>query len=242
MNHLIDELSNSSIGCHVDGVNINNISYADDMVLLSPSVSALRRLLSICEVYAEAQGLKYNAKKSEIMVFKAGAKGYKTIPEVSLCGSPLLRVTSFKYLGHWVTENLGDNKDIDRERRSLSVRCNMLARRFARCTEDVKITLFKAFCQSFYTCSLWTSYSLRAYSDLRVQYNNAFRILLGLPWRCSASLMFAERRVDNFKAIMRKRCASLLKRFRGSHNSILKVFVDRWESPMLRHWIKLHVI
>ncbi|XP_045450943.1 pre-mRNA-splicing factor ATP-dependent RNA helicase PRP16-like [Melitaea cinxia] len=161
----------------------------------------------------------------------------------SICGSPLLRVTSFKYLGHWVTENLGDNKDIDRERRSLSARCNMLARRFARCTEDVKITLFKAFCQSFYTSySLWTSYSLRAYSDLRVQYNNAFRILLGLPWRCSASLMFAERRVDNFKAIMRKRCASLLKRFRGSHNSILKVFVDRWESPMLRHWIKLHVI
>ncbi|CAH2106699.1 unnamed protein product [Euphydryas editha] len=100
MNHLIDELSNSNIGCHVDGVNINNISYADDMVLLSPSISALRRLLSICQVYAEAHGLKYNAKKSEIMVFKAGAKGYKTIPEVSLCGTPLLRVTSFKYLGH----------------------------------------------------------------------------------------------------------------------------------------------
>ncbi|XP_045458557.1 uncharacterized protein LOC123668909 [Melitaea cinxia] len=170
------------------------------------------------------------------MVLRAGAKGYKTIP------SPLLRVTSFKYLSHWVTENLGDNKDIDRERRSLSVRCNMLARRFVRCTEDVKITLFKAFCQSFYTCSLWTSYSLHAYSDLRIQYNNAFRILLELPWRCSASLMFAERRVDDFKAIMRKRCASLLKRFRGSHNSILKVFVNRWESPMLRHWIKLHVI
>ena len=32
---------------------------------------------------------------------------------------------------NWVTENLKDDSDIERERRSLSVRCNMLARKFA---------------------------------------------------------------------------------------------------------------
>ena len=111
---------------------INNISYADDMVLLSPSVDALRKLLSICEAYAVDHGLKYNTSKTEFMVFKAASKTYAHIPEVKICGSQLNRVCKFKYLGHWVCDDLGDNLDVERERRSLAVRGNMLARRFAR--------------------------------------------------------------------------------------------------------------
>ncbi|XP_048002915.1 uncharacterized protein LOC125239387 [Leguminivora glycinivorella] len=212
------------------------------MVLLSPSIRALQRLISMCQDYADTHGLKYNVKKSELMVFKPKSKTYTKLPEVSLCGTPLLRVSKFKYLGHWVTEDLSDNCDIERERRSLAVRCNMLVRRFARCTHAVKVTLFKAYCQSFYTCSLWSSYTRRAYSDLRVQYNNAFRMLMGLPRHCSASGMFAEAQVDGFAAIMRKRVASLLSRWRGSTNSIMVALSDRWDSPLLQHWTKLHVV
>ncbi|KAL0879258.1 hypothetical protein ABMA27_003038 [Loxostege sticticalis] len=131
MNGLIDELSKTNVGCHINGVCVNNISYADDMVLLSPSAGALKQLLTICESYAVAHGLRYNAKKSELMLFKAHNKSY-TIPTITLGGSPLSVVTHFKYLGHWVEEELKDDMDIERERRSLSVRCNMLARRFAR--------------------------------------------------------------------------------------------------------------
>ncbi|KAJ0180808.1 hypothetical protein K1T71_004212 [Dendrolimus kikuchii] len=98
------------------------IHYADDMVLLSPSIGGLRRLLSICESYAVNHGLRYNVKKSEVMIFKSGAKSYDIILEVYLCGKPISRVSKFKYLGHWVTEDLKDDCDIDRERRSLTVR------------------------------------------------------------------------------------------------------------------------
>ncbi|XP_049869354.1 uncharacterized protein LOC126369104 [Pectinophora gossypiella] len=211
------------------------------MVLLSPSIGALRRLLSICESFAGAHGLKYNVRKSEFMVFKSGSHTYTELPEITLYGTPLNRVDKFKYLGHWVTEDLIDKLDIERERRSLAVRSNMLARRFARCTTPVKVTLFKAYCQSFYTCGLWVNFTQRAYSDLRVQYNNALRVLLGRPWRCSASGMFAEARIDDFYAIMRKRSASLLSRLRGATNTILSVFADKWDSPLLRRWVKLHL-
>ncbi|XP_022818122.1 uncharacterized protein LOC111350703 [Spodoptera litura] len=240
MNRLIGELSNTGIGCSIDGVSINNISYADDMVLLSPSIAALRKLMCICQSYAEAHGLRYNANKSEFMVFKSRSKCYSHVPHVTLCGMRLKKVSAFKYLGHWVTEDLCDNEDIERERRALSIRCNMLARRFARCTTQVKITLFKAYCQTFYTCSLWTNFALRGYSALRVQYNNAFRILLGLPRFCSASAMFAEAQTDDFFAIIRKRCASLLRRVRGSPNGILSTLSQRWDSPMLMRWMRLH--
>ncbi|CAK1579655.1 unnamed protein product [Parnassius mnemosyne] len=154
---------------------------------------------------------------------------------------PLKRVVKFKYLGHWVTEDLNDDLDIERERRALAVRCNMLARRFARCTKEVKVTLFKAYCQCFYTCNLWVRYTQRAYNVLRVQYNNAFRVLLGLPRYCSASAMFAEAHTDGFHAIIRKRSASLLSRLRNSTNSILNTLADRWDSAIMRHWLSLHV-
>ncbi|KAL0871563.1 hypothetical protein ABMA27_004098 [Loxostege sticticalis] len=169
-------------------------------------------------------------------------KRYTNVPHLTLFGTPLKRVETFKYLGHWVTEDLNDNQDIERERRSLAVRCNMLARRFAKCTDEAKITLFKAYCQSFYTCSLWVDFTQRAYSDLRVQYNNAFRVLMGLPRFCSASAMFAEAHVDGFAAIMRKRCAAHLRRMRDSPNSILRALADRWDSPMLARWIRLHAV
>ena len=165
------------------------------MVLLSPSIGGLKKLLSTCEAYAEEHGLIYNWKKSELLVFKAPKQQQRSVPPISLNGVVLNIVNSFKYLGHIVTSDLRDDGDIERECRALSVKSNMLARRFARCTNNVKVTLFKAFCQSFYTGGLWVSYTQRVYNVLRVQFNKAFRMLLGLPWRCSASGMFAEARI-----------------------------------------------
>ncbi|KAL0850890.1 hypothetical protein ABMA28_006799 [Loxostege sticticalis] len=211
MNRLIEELSSTYVGCHVGGVCINNISYADDMVLLSPSIGALRKLLHMCEEYAVSHGLRYNSLKSEFMVFQAGAAGrQRSLPSVTLGGTDLKRVHQFKYLGHWVTDSLSDSVDVERERRALCVRCNMLARRF------------------------------RTYGALRVQYNNAFRMLFGLPRHCSASSMFAEAHIDCFYTIIRKWSASLWARVRGNSNGILSALADRWDSPLLRRWLQLH--
>ncbi|CAK1594992.1 unnamed protein product [Parnassius mnemosyne] len=240
INQLIVELSNTGVGCSIDGHFVNSISYADDMVLLSPSINALRILLNVCDTYAETHGLIYNVKKSVLLVFRAGSK-IESIPPVKLRNVQLNRVFQFRYLGHVLTEDLTDDADIERERRALAVRCNMLSRSFARCTEEVKITLFKAFCQSFYTCSLWVKYTQRAYNALRVQYNNAFRVLMGLPRYCSASGMFTVYGTDDFHAIIRKRIASLLRRVRGSSNSILRAISDKFDCPILGHWMRMHL-
>lgn len=131
---------------------------------------------------------------------------------------------------------------MERERRALAVRSNMLARRFVRCSEQVKVTLFKAYCQTFYTCSLWFRYTQRTLNALRVQYNNGFRMLLGLPRFCSASGMFAEARVVGFHAIIRKRLASLLSRVRSSTNSILQVIAEKQDSNVLKAFIRAQIL
>ncbi|XP_022814469.1 uncharacterized protein LOC111348188 [Spodoptera litura] len=148
-------------------------------------------------------------------------------------------VASFRYLGHILTEDLTDDADLERERRALAVRGNMIVRRFARCSVEVKILLFKAYCQSFYASSLWVSHTRRAADVIRVQYNNVFRMLLRLPRYCSASAMFAEARTDGFHAIMRKKVASIFMRVRGSSNGILKMIASRADCPIQRRWMDI---
>lgn len=67
-----------------------------------------------------AHGHWYNAKNSTLLVFKAGAKAYNTVLPLTL------NVKQFKYLGHWETDALTGNLQLDRERRALTVRSNML--------------------------------------------------------------------------------------------------------------------
>lgn len=72
------------------------------------------------------------------------------MPPIYLRGVPLERVESFKYVGHLITADIRDDADIERERRSLSIRANIMARKFARCSLGVKVTLFKPYCTSVY--------------------------------------------------------------------------------------------
>ncbi|XP_063394197.1 uncharacterized protein LOC134679240 [Cydia fagiglandana] len=180
---LIEELSGTRA--------FNNISYADDMVLLSPSVCALKTLLKICESYAVVHGLMYNADKTELLIFKAGTKTYNIVPPIELGGVQFKLVTQFKYLGHWVTASQNDDLDLERKRRALLISEN-----------------------------LWVNYTKKAFSALRVLYNNSFRMLMGLPRYCSASGMFEGARTDDFHSIMRKRVASLMRCVRGSANTM----------------------
>lgn len=150
---------------------MNDIGYADGLVLLGPSVGALRKLIKIlCESNAGTYELKFNVLKREVIVFKAGVKCYSEVPPIMLHASSLNRVRKFKHLDHGVSEAVSGNLDTKRECRSLAVQCDTLTHRYARFTIPVKVRLFKTFCQPFNTCSLWVNFK----TYLRVQYNSAF--------------------------------------------------------------------
>ncbi|XP_026317008.1 uncharacterized protein LOC113228081 [Hyposmocoma kahamanoa] len=182
VNELIVGVSSKPVVCRIDGISVNNINYADDMVLLGPTAGSIADLLRFCEQYTSTHGLVYNCVKSESMVFGIPGRVMSYEPKINLNEVALKRVSRFKYLGHYLAEDLRDQTDIDRERRALAARCNMLAHRFARCSEEAKITLFKAYCQSLYTNGLWVNYMQKALGALRVQYNNGFRMLLDCGW------------------------------------------------------------
>ena len=54
---LLDELSDSGVGCYWRWLFAGAFCYADDVVLLAPCASALRIMLTICDTYAKSHGL-----------------------------------------------------------------------------------------------------------------------------------------------------------------------------------------
>lgn len=68
-----------------------------------------------------------------------------------------------------------------------------------------------------------------------IPYNNAFRVLTGLPHHIGTSGMFVETRTDGFPAVMRKKI--LHHRLRDSRNSTL-ITLNLFDSSLLWHLIK----
>ena len=58
----------SDLGCHINGVYIGCLTYADDIILLSASVVHLQRMLDTCYFCGVELDIKFNVKKSALFV------------------------------------------------------------------------------------------------------------------------------------------------------------------------------
>jgi hypothetical protein len=156
MDDLSIALNNSGIGCHFGNVPLNHFIYADDMSLVAPSAGGLQKLIRICERYALAHDVIYNIEKSVCMLVNSKKIKLTKNPVIELSGASLKYVDSFKYLGCFITSDLCDDSDIDRQRRVLLCNANRIPRNFSRCSEDVKLLLFRTFCANMYGAHLWS--------------------------------------------------------------------------------------
>ena len=129
-----------------------------------------------------------------------------------------------------------------RQRKQIYAQGNALVRKFYMCTETVRISLFKSYCSSLYTSSLWCNYRSGSLRKLCVAYNNVFRKITFLPRDCSASLMFTTRDLPTCKILIRKHAYIFMKSAAESRNVILHSIVrsdSLFTSPLWQHWRNL---
>ena len=69
---------------------------------------------------------------------------------------------------------------------------------------DAKIPLFQSYCTALYCPNLWNDYQISTFSKVRVAFNNAYSIIVGLPKRSSASTMYANNNICNFETTLSK--------------------------------------
>ena len=57
---LFGELRSRGVGCHIGGIFVGVVGYADDLLLLAPSRKAAQIMLSICELFAKDNNIRFS--------------------------------------------------------------------------------------------------------------------------------------------------------------------------------------
>lgn len=119
---LLIRLASSGVGCFI-GLNfVGALAYADDISLLAPNPSAMRKLLGICDSFAAEFDIQFNPDKSKFIVVAANKRRhfYKDMCNCSFSiGARCIEnVDKFPHLGHIITSSFDDLDDILHRRNS----------------------------------------------------------------------------------------------------------------------------
>ena len=236
------QLNKLKVGGVMGSMIINHLLYADDIVLISPSSAGLKKLLAVCEQFGIEHDLLFNASKSAIMFFKSNYMSSFIIPNFKLNGNIISVVEEFKYLGHFICNNLSDKADIERQRKKIYAQGNSLIRKFHMCTLETKLILFNTYCSSLYTVQLWTNYSGTAINKLYIAYHNILKSLVGVKKREHISPICANLNVRNCQAVIRNLVYKFMNRLLKSNNRIIESICATscyYKSSMWKHWRSL---
>ena len=218
MDDLSSLLNKSMYGCKINAVRLNHIFYADDLCLIATSVYALQKLIEICKDFACQESIVFNERKSNCVYFMC--KKLKNVKPgtVKLGSSCIANVEQEKYLGHILSSTMKDAEDMARQKRLFYARGNSLIRKFKFCSIQVKRTLFRAYCTSFYCCAIWSKYSQNDIQSVKVAYNNIVRGFFGISRLSSVTDACRDLGIPNFRDIYKNSMCSLSTRIVKSNN------------------------
>ena len=158
---LLHELRKSGTGCHIGGVFLGFLAYADDLVLLAPSRSSAASLLSICEKWSLEFGVKFstdpdvNKSKSKALLIGFSKKKKKMTVCLQLYGEELPIVSSFIHLGHLINDDASMTEDTRSKRMTYILKSvDLLETLPEACPEDL-LHLNRLYCGDLYGSSIW---------------------------------------------------------------------------------------
>ncbi len=97
---LIDELKYKSLGCHIGNQYCGIVVYADDIMLLSPSLTGLQDMLETCNQFSVGYGLAFNARKTMCIEFHVNNRCNLVQHNIKLGSETLQWFSKVKHLGH----------------------------------------------------------------------------------------------------------------------------------------------
>ena len=241
LNH---HLQATGVVCYVGGAWVNSLNDADDMVLLAPTVTALQTLLEVCRAYATPHDIVQNTTETVCMLVRPKQSQGRYSKRVRLGNEELSFVQEFRYLGHVMTADCRDDKDIKKQFIRQNAVGYMLVRKFSFAPIEAKIQLFKSYCYPIYGCALQRHSYQNSIRKLIVSFSDTFMRLINVIRYTSSSLSFATNSTDHINVVFRKFAYSLMsRRVTASPNSIVSVIVnsdachqssllDKWESML----------
>ena len=145
------ELKQLGLGCHVGPTFAGAFGYADDVTLIAPSLYALKKIISVCESYAERYHITFNPTKSKLICYNIDSS---TLGPVCLNKQPISIVDNDKHLGNYISNDIHD-RNIVSSVCDLYQRSNSTISDFNACNSDTLDRLHASFCMHMYGCELW---------------------------------------------------------------------------------------
>ena len=185
---LIQNLKDSGKGCHFLESFAAALFYADDMVVLAPSIRGLRALLRTCGDYCIEWDICLNAGKSKCMYF---GKPIDITHDITLNGSNVEWVTEWVYLGVTPRTSKSFGCSVS-ERVKKFYRCaNAILRIEGRSNDTVMLRLLETHCVPIltYAIEIIHIHNRDERRQLRVAYNSIFRKIFNYRWSESVSAL-----------------------------------------------------
>lgn len=183
---LIERIVSTEIGCRIGFFVSNIVAYADDIVILAPSATALQFLIDLCHREACKLKLNFNYDKCKCIRFSTNKKLIVSPlkKKFSIGNHYIENVNEIKYLGFMVTHNLCNKLDVIRERNRFYNSFNCILRKFYYVDLDIFLTLFNSFCLSFYGTELWfRNFDCKVeIKQFSIGYHKALKKILRIPW------------------------------------------------------------
>jgi hypothetical protein len=173
---LLNNLKTSCLGCHIGSNYAGALSYADDIVVMAPSLSALKNMLLICEKFGNEYHVIFNPSKYQFIHYSCDNKMIDGIFYNDVYIKSSEKAT---YLGYPISNS---DKDVAITHGIDQFTCsfNGVNRLFSKTHHDIKYKLFKSFCMCLYGCTLWDLTS-KAVQKFYTQWRICVRRLLNIP-------------------------------------------------------------
>ncbi|CAL4122699.1 unnamed protein product, partial [Meganyctiphanes norvegica] len=174
---LLTELKKSGLGCHIGNRYYGALGYADDIVLLCPTKEGLRQMIKICENYAFNHDIRFNGKKSQLLVF--GGLSDQQI-DIRVNDEPVPVSDNALHLGNFIsTKNVYECIDYGVTKFNSSF--NYFMATFGKCQKLVKNRLFTQYCMTLYGSQVWPLWDNNRLNNLCIKWRNALRRMWNLP-------------------------------------------------------------
>ena len=176
IDELLEKLKARGIGCYIGHHFVGALGYADDIILLCPSVAGLKKMIRICEDYANEHSILFNGNKSKYLIFGE----YKYNPTLKVNNEVVSRCESALHLGHLLHTKHTNNELIDKAIKDFNRSYHGFMSKFGSCNTTTKNKLFHQYCSAMYGSQLWDMDSEKADAML-TQWRKAHRMILGVP-------------------------------------------------------------
>ena len=170
-------------GCWIDGHFYGVLGYADDIMLISPTIDGLQEMINTSATFMKSHNLSFSTNpdprkcKTKCMAF---LRKERDIAPLQLNGNDLPWVSSAKHLGTKVENKIkGMTKDLMEKRAQFINRNNELLQEFHFAHPRTIIKTNNIFNTSLYGCVLWDLFGKEA-QRLEKTWNISQRLMLGL--------------------------------------------------------------